>query len=214
MTLLIAVTTCTRPDGADYLRATLAAIEGPGRRALIFDDFNRCGARWNTWRALQAADLADRLLLLQDDVIAAPGLCDLAETMEIPGDVGVVNFHDFGDDFDWRPPPPGVHKFPAHRLGSLGMCGAQCLLLPSDHARWLAAQDVNACPAPGPHAADYAIGWWTARSARPCKLIVAPALVTHVGERSACHEDERRAAGVSIPHAGRTMEAITTCPGH
>jgi hypothetical protein len=204
--LLIAVTTCPRPDGASYVEQTLASL-APWK-PLVLNDRELRGARWNTWVALHASRYYDRLLLLQDDVIAEPNLIDVAQTLDIPDDVGIVNLHDFGDDFDWAPPPPGLHKFAAHRFGSLGMCGAQALLIPVDHARWLGEQDMNGCPAPGPHKADYALGWWTARSKRPCKLIVSPALVTHIGERSACHDKERREAGTGIPHAGRTIEDL------
>jgi hypothetical protein len=211
MTLLVAVTTCPRPEGASYLGQTLASL-APWR-PLVLNDRDLRGARWNTWVALNAARYYDRLLLLQDDVIAAPGLLDVAANLEIPDDVGFVSFHDFGDDFDWCPVPPGLHKFAAHRFGSMGLCGAQALLFPTEHARWLAAQDMypEACPQPGPHHADYLVGWWTARSPRPCKLVWAPALVTHIGERSACHDKERRDAGAGIPHAGRTLEDLTRC---
>lgn len=202
MTRLVAITTCARPGGANYLSATIRSLEA---HPLIFDDVNRRGARWNMWRALEEGGHYDRLLLFQDDVIAEPGLVERMRTFEIPVDVGIVNFHDCGDDFHWEAPPPGVHKFLAHRFGSQGLCGAQCLLIPGDHARWLAAQDMNACPKPGPHHADYALGWWTVRSARPNKLIVSPSPVKHIGERSACHDEIRRAAGVDIPHAGATL---------
>lgn len=204
MTLLVAITTCPRPDGVSYLEQTIASLGG--WQPLVLNDRELRGARWNTWVALNAARYYDRLLLLQDDVLAAPELLDVAAHMDIPADVGIVSFHDFGDDFDWAPPPPGLHKFAAHRFGSMGMCGAQALLFPVDHARWLTEQDIWAPPAPGPHKADFALGWLTARSPRPCKLIVSPALVTHIGERSACHDKERREAGAGIPHAGRTLE--------
>jgi hypothetical protein len=206
VSLLVAVTTCPRPDGASYLAETLASL-APWK-PLVLDDAELRGARWNTWVALAAAAPYDRLLLLQDDVIAAPNLLDVAQGLDIPPDVGLVSFHDFGDDFEWQAPPPGLHRFAAHRFGSLGMCGAQALLIPGDHARWLAACDPASCPAPGPHKADYALGWFTARSRRPWKLIVSPPLVRHIGERSACHDQERREAGVGIPHAGRTMEDL------
>lgn len=203
MTHLLAVTTCSRPGDAEYLNATVRSL---GAHPLIFDDVNRMGARWNTWRALAEGGHYDRLLLFQDDVIAEAGLIDRMLAHVIPPDVGLVSFHDCGDDFDWQPPPMGVHRFPAHRFGSQGLCGAQCLLIPGEHARWLAAQDMNACPKPGPHHADYALGWWTARSSRPYKLIVTPSPIVHIGERSACHDEVRRAAGAGIPHAGRTLE--------
>jgi hypothetical protein len=198
--VIVVVTTCPR-DGASYLDETLRSLGGG---AIVFDDIERKGARWNTWRAL-ACGSRERLLLVQDDVIADPSLVDIARLMHIPGDVGVVSFHDCGDDFHWQTPPPGVHKFPAHRLGSHGLIGAQCLLFPPDQARWLSEQDMDAPPWPGPHAADTAIGWWTRRSPRPNKLVVTPALVRHVGEESACWPD-RKAAGAPIPHAGRTLE--------
>jgi hypothetical protein len=203
VSLLVAITTCPRPAGASYLEQTLASL-GDGD-PLILCDLELRGARANTWRALNAASGYDRLLLLQDDVIASAGLRDFAATVAIPDDVGFVTGHDFGDDFTWQPPTPGLHKFPAHRFGGIGLCGAQCLIMPGEHAAWLAAQDPSAPPKPGPHGADYAIGWWTARSLRPNKLIAWPALVEHVGERSACWDDDRRAAGVGIPHAGRTF---------
>ena len=205
---LIAVTTCVRPGGASYLRETIASL---GAHPLIFDDVNRMGARWNTWRALEEGGHYDRLLLFQDDVIAEPDLVARMLYAPIPDDVGFITYHDCGDDIDWQPPQPGVHKFAAHRFGSQGLCGAQCLLIPGDHARWLAGKDMNACPKPGPHGADYAIGWWTQRSPRPWKLIVSPSPVRHIGERSACHDDERRAAGCGIPHAGQTLEDFK-CP--
>jgi hypothetical protein len=206
VTLLVAVTTCPRPDGASYLAETLASL-APWK-PLVLEDAELRGARWNVWVALAAAAPYDRLLLLQDDVIAAPNLLDVAQNLEIPDDVGLVSFHDFGDDFEWKKPAPGLHKFGAHRFGSIGMCGAQALLMPGDHARWLSRRTLDMCPAPGPHRVDYALGWLTARSPRPCKVVVHPPLVRHVGERSACHDQERREAGVGIPHAGRTMEDL------
>lgn len=201
--MIVVVTTCPRPNGASYLAQTLASLGGG---AIISEDREQRGSRWNTWRALSFAAPRDgRVLLLQDDVIAEPSLLDVAANIEIPDDVGVVSFHDCGDDFHWQTPPAGIQKFPAHRLGSLGLIGAQCLLFPAEHASWLAAQDVDGPPIHGRHGADYAIGWWTKRSKRPNKLIVSPALVRHVGEESACWPD-RKASGAPIPHAGRTLE--------
>lgn len=210
MKALIAITTCRRPGGASYLEQTLAALKGfaAGWRLAVLDDDEGRGARWNAWRALRLGGQFERLLLLQDDVIVEPGFLERALAFPIPADVGVVNFHDFGDDFYFEAAPPGEHRFGAHRFGSMGMCGAQCLLIPGDHAAWLAGKDMAAPAQPGPHGADYAIGWHTARSPRPWKLVVSPSPVRHIGERSACHEDERRAAGVGIPHAGRTMEDL------
>jgi hypothetical protein len=204
MTHRIVITTCPRPEDVGYLGQTMASI---GHPVTVLSDEQKRGARWNTWRALSWGDPVDRLLLFQDDVIVEDGLVDRMLAFDIPKDVGLVSFHDCGDDFDWLPPPTGIHKFRAHRLGSQGLCGAQCLLIPGEHARWIASQDMNACPKPGPHGADYAIGWWTARSARPWKLIVAPSPVLHIGELSACHQDVRSAAGAGIPHAGDTIEA-------
>lgn len=202
----IAVTTCPRPGGARYLPQMLDSLGGVGPAPVVFSDHAKRGARWNTWRALAAGAYYERLLLFQDDVIVAPGAVERMLDMSIPSDVGVVNCHDFGDDFFFEKPPEGEHRFEAHRFGSAGMCGAQALVIPGDHAKWLASKDMNAPTQPGPHGADYAIGWWTARSPRPWKLVVHPALVRHIGERSACHEEERREAGVGIPHAGRTLE--------
>lgn len=209
--LRIVITTSPRQDGADYLLEMLRSLR-TSVPVELFSDPGKAGARWNTWQALGAASRRnppERLLLMQDDVVASPDLVDVATHIEIPDDVGVVSFHDCGDDFHWEVPPPGVHKFPAHRIGSHGLIGAQCLLFPATHAAWLAAQDMNAPPVPGPHSADYAIGWWTAKSSRPNKLIVSPAMVRHIGERSACHPD-RRAAGAPIPHAGRTFVDFIT----
>ncbi len=205
MSHLLAITTCPRPGGARYLPQTLASLGAAAQDAVVFDDVHHLGARWNTWRALAAGGYHERLLLFQDDVIAEPGLVERMLEFPIPDDVGVVNFHDCGDDFFWEMVPPGVYRFPAHRPGGLGMVGAQCLLIPGAHAAWLASCDLSDCPQPGPHNADFAISWFTARSPRPSKLIVSPAPVRHIGERSACHDEARRAAGASIPHAGRTL---------
>lgn len=213
--MLIAVTTCPRPGGVSYLEQTLASLAGPATKrchVAVLDDDAGQGARWNAWRALRLGAAFERLLLLQDDVICEPGCVERALDFEIPHDVGVVNFHDFGDDFFFETPPAGVHRFEAHRFGSMGMCGAQALLIPGEQASWLAAQDRTACPQPGPHGADYAIGFFTARSPRPWKLIVSPSPVRHIGERSACHEEERRLARVGIPHAGQTWETIDPLP--
>jgi len=201
VTALVAVTTCPRPGGASYLAETLASIG----RAVVFDDTERRGARWNMWRVFKAVSHSERVLLFQDDVIAEAGLIGRMLAMAIPADVGLVNFHDFGDDFYWEAPPPGAHRFEAHRFGSMGLCGAQCLLIPGAHARWLAERDPDTCPLPGPHRADYALGWFTSQSPRPFKIVVAPSPVRHIGERSACHDDARQADGIGIPHAGRTM---------
>ncbi len=203
--MLVAVTTAPRPDYTSYLAATLATLDG---RPSIFVDSERRGARWNTWRALGAASGEDRLLLLQDDLVCEPGLIARAASTEIPADVGVVNFHDCGDDFYWQPVPSGIHKFRSHRDGGLGMVGAQCLLMTGEHAAWLARQDLSTCPQPGPHNADFAIGWFTSRSPRPYKLIISPSPIRHVGERSACWENDRRAVGARIPHAGRTIKDL------
>lgn len=206
MKTLVAVTTCPRPDGVSYLERTLASIErGPDDELVVFDDPELRGSRWNTWRALELGGSYDRLLLFQDDLIAQPWATLLMRTIDIPDDVGVVNLHDCGDDFLWQEPPAGIHKFPAHRPGGLGMIGSQCLVIPGEHSRWLAAQDMAAPPSPGPHADDFAIGWWTAQSQRPNKLVVYPSPVRHIGERSACHDKLRSKAGIDIPHAGRTV---------
>jgi hypothetical protein len=206
---LFVVITCPRPGKVSYLGPTVESL-GPfdNEGVVILRDEEKRGCRWNTWRALGHGRHYDRLILLQDDVILEEGAAMQMVTMHIPRDVGIVNFHDFGDDFDWQVPPVGIHKFPAHRFGSMGMCGAQALVIPGDHACWLAEQNPDECPVAGPHKADYALGWLTARSSRPNKLIVSPSPVRHVGERSACHEEERRLAGVGIPHAGRTFEDL------
>lgn len=185
---MIVVTTCVRP-GASYLKATLASIGAP---VAVLNDLRGRGARWNTWRALDLAAREardDRLILLQDDVHLAPGALEAMRTMEIPDDVGIVNFHDFGQDFmPWDRPAPGQHRFPAHTFGSGGMCGAQALVIPLHNVMWLAGCDPNHPELPtGPHGADYAIGWWTQRGPWRWKLIVRPSPVTHLGAVSACH---------------------------
>lgn len=200
--LLVAVTTAPRPGGVSYLAETLEALGGS---PVVFDDVDRRGSRWNTWRALAAGGDHDRVLIVQDDIICSPGFLARAEAMAIPSDVGIINFHDCGDDFLWQPVPDGTHKFRAHREGGLGMIGAQCLLMSAEHARWLVVQDINACPQPGPHAVDFLIGWLTARSPRPNKLIVSPSPVRHVGERSACWDEARQRVGAGIPRPGRTV---------
>lgn len=186
---MIVVTTCPRPDGAYYLARMLAGIGMPDE---ILVDESRRGARWNIWRAVDVASercVVDRLILLQDDVVLAPGALLTMETMEIPADVGIVNFHDFGADFmPWDRPEPGLHRFPAHKFGSGGMCGAQALVIPIENVRWLAGCDPNHPELPpGPHGADYAIGWWTQKGPRPWKLVVRPSPVTHLGAVSSCH---------------------------
>lgn len=208
MIALSTIITCHRPGGADYFRETYASLASQGLHPAIFDDVNHMGSRWNGWRALQAGGDYERLLFFEDDVVVSPGLVERMLTMEIPDDVGVVNLHDFGDDFGYESPPGGIYKFPSHRFASPGMKGSQCLLFPGEQAAWLAKQNMNASQ-PGRHCLDYAIGWWTAQSPRPNKLIVTPSPVRHIGERSACHDEERRAAGVGIPHAGRTLADLT-----
>jgi hypothetical protein len=186
---MVIVLTCPR-DGASYLAQTL---QGIGDEVVVLNDDECRGSRWNTWRALKLASEKardGRLILLQDDIELQSGALQAMQTVEIPADVGVVNFHDFGDDFmPWDRPSPGFHKFPAHRFGSGGMCGAQALVISRDHCRWLADQELppEYPHQDTPHGADYAIGWLTARSLRPWKLVVRPSPVIHLGAVSACH---------------------------
>jgi hypothetical protein len=204
--MFVAVTTCPRPDGVSYLDETLRSLAS---EVAVFNDVERKGSRWNTWRAIKSAAFkGDRLLLVQDDVVACKNFALFARRCDVPSDVGVVTFSSFSDDFldlDLKyiheEPPPGAYKFPAHRFGSRGMEGAQALLFPAASVAFLAAQDPwhPEIVHRGPHNADFAIGWHVARSPQPLKLVHVPALVHHVGERSACHEETRKRFGWAMP---------------
>lgn len=201
---MIVVTTCPRL-GVSYLADTIASLGEYGDEAVVVRDDELRGARWNMRQALEAHGRwgrGSRLLLFQDDVQASPEVVREMLTVEIPADVGVVNYHDFGYDFmPWDQPEPGLHKFPAHEFGSFGMMGAQALVLPADHVRWLL--DTPTPPTypheANPHGADYWLGWMTARSPRPGKLVVRPSPILHLGAVSACHAEAR--GGASQPQA-------------
>jgi hypothetical protein len=205
---MIVVTTCPR-TGASYLSETIASLGPYGDEAVVVDDAGCKGSRWNLRRALEAHvrwGRGGRMVLFQDDVAASPGVVEEMLTMEIPDDVGIVNFHDFGIDFmPWDAPAPGAHRFPAHVFGSPGMCGAQALVIPDEHVRWLL--DTPTPPvyphAANPHGADYWLGWMTARSPRPVKIVIRPSPVRHLGEVSACHAVARDGA----PQPQAPMEA-------
>lgn len=190
---MIVITTCPRP--VSYLAQTIASLGPFSDEVVVLDDVEKRGSRWNTQRALAAHaehGRGGRLILLQDDVIAPPEAITQMLSMHIPDDVGLVNCHDFGDDFmPWDRPTPGFHRFPAHEFGSWGMCGAQALVLPADHVRWLLDHETPPTypHAGNPHGADYWLGWMTARSPRPWKLVVRPSPVRHLGAVSACHPD-------------------------
>lgn len=192
---MIVVTTCPRP--VSYLGETITALGEYGDETVVVSDDESRGARWNLRQALTAHERwgrGSRMIMLQDDVIVSPETIRDMLTMEIPTTVGIVNFHDFGNDFmPWDKPAPGAHKFPAHVFGSPGMMGAQALVIPDDHVHWLLnAQTPPEYPqAANPHGADYWLGWMTARSPRPFKLVIRPSPVRHVGAVSACHQAAR-----------------------
>lgn len=187
---MIAVTTCPRA-GASYLAETIAALGPFGDEVVIVRDDELRGARWNMRQAFGAWERwgrGSRLVLLQDDVFVPHDAVREMLTMHIPSDVGIVNFHDFGIDFmPWDAPAPGAHRFKAHEFGSPGMCGAQALVMPPEHVRWLLDAETPAHypHSPNPNGADYWLGWMTARSPRPYKLVVRPSPVRHLGAISA-----------------------------
>lgn len=221
---LLIVTTCARrAGGVSYLASTLSELERVGAlncdRMVVSDgqppDFDggawpsavqglAPGSRPTMWAALRiaASRNASRLLYFQDDVVPVGNLVNFMLRFPIPDDVGLVNLHDFGDFRAKVDTPPGWHRREAHDTADYGMCGAQCLILPGSIVKWLAGKHPSP-PAMGKRTdshADYALGWWVARSPRPVKLIRSPALIHHRGIVSAAHPD-RETLGHRHPQA-------------
>lgn len=205
---MLAVTTFQRP-GVSYLTATLASLDADVE---VFDGTGQpYGSRGNKWCVFKAAAArgVERLIVFEDDILACKNLVPFLERLPLPDDVGVVQGFSIGDDWKpWEEVPAGIHKLTLRDWGT-GFAGSLCLVFPGEVVRFLAEVDPwhPDMALRGPHNADYAIGYWVSRSPRPMKLLVAPALVHHVGDVSACHQERRQRLGIPTPKvAARPLE--------
>ena len=225
---MIAVITCKRPSGVDYLASTLAQIdEAPRRfRRIVFSDRGSAavppgwenvvhsyvppwkGKPENKWIALMAISEAARtgedLCLFEDDIQFCPGAVAEIEGMRVPDDLAWVTFFS-----PWLGPgattPDGLWRSSVASTFVM----AQALKIPARTCAALAAirADEARWPRYGVVGSDEllaAIG----REERWRYGIVKPNLVQHIGADSAVGNGELRGIRVSPTFLGKDVTGI------
>jgi hypothetical protein len=237
---LIIVATCPRRDNVSYLADTLLKLDHEGANEwdakIVLSDgpLTNCdwpyvvnegpsGTRIAFWRLLAHARAvgAERVLLLEDDVLPCRNALRFIRQFQIPNDFSFVSFFEMKEDLNPRPgelthipchglqPPwePGaIPNRDAFRQATRFYCGNQCLLMPRNTVDYLVNCDPFDPELPqdphmhGGYSSDGVMGWHLSRSPWPLYGAMYPCLVEHIGEVSTWTQenlDGRRARAFS-----------------
>lgn len=200
MKTILAVSTCPRPEGASYVKATLESVDAAGAdlcdEKLVISDglFDRnnlpestkhrpwtvvefggpSGSSRAMWHVFEAVTRrgADQIIFVEDDVVMAKNAVQRILQVGVPDDLFLVTYF---DPDRLRPrTPPGVYKFPTR----VYMCN-QCFCMPRRVMEYLLKRGIG-----DTESSDTSIVIQGGRSPWPWYGTHAPCLVEHVGDVS------------------------------
>jgi len=237
--VMLAMTSCERPDGARYLPGTLAAINREGAyiarpKILVVDGSFRKIWReeaWNSsflphdWICIEHGGerRGNRWAMWQIfRMFMAEGVGKLlyCEDDIVPCRNALlraarievpddVAFIDFHDMKELPGKPPGYHRVPAMGHDGVGYWGNQLMLFPRRTVEWLLSRNVRGIIG-GPNAADYALGRLLVDSPWPMYLAHLPCLVRHMGAVSVAHPDHELLPGrLPTSYPGDDFDALS-----
>lgn len=235
--IILAITTCPRPQQASYFEATFESILKNGSdlidHKIVLSDGpfphpqrsdwkyvirteGPTSVRNNLWDAFRYAHMenACRLLYFEDDIELCRNAIRRMATITIPPDVAFMSFHDVKE----APPltPAGIYRVPAAGRDGNGFWGAQAMVFPQRTLAYLAPLDPfeprrwrDSWKRHGDRVLEHYVGL----SPWPHYAVHIPCLVKHLGEISIAHPGKPLQLRPTSNWRGAQYNALSSPPG-